>query len=391
MMMQSKETRSETAHANPMLPSPSAGYTALSALALAILLTVLTGLDAAAIQSEPLSQRMIPIPHPITSLLRSPRVHRELKLTPVTIDQIEEAADEIDLPLWRLRDSPSDKRSEQAVKLIDQLDRRLSEILSVRQMERLDQIVWQAQGVEAILEPEVAARLKLSPEQIANISALLSSAYKRVAELRLNPQIRSESVRGTYIQKVRAETSQNIIALLNTFQQNTFAVLMGRSINLSQVRSIGCKAPEFEIETWINSYPVRLSELRGKVTVVHFYALGCGNCIRSLPYYNAWLKRFDADTFGIVGIHRPETERERNVENVKEKAAQAGMEYPIAIDNESLAWDAWGNHTWPTTYLIDKNGYVRYWWYGELNWQGNESEKYLRGRIQELITESAEG
>jgi thiol-disulfide isomerase/thioredoxin len=189
---------------------------------------------------------------------------------------------------------------------------------------------------------------------------------------------------------VRTEAQQNIMAVLSSFQQNTLAVLMGRSINLSKVRSIACKAPEFEIETWINSPAVKLSDLRGKVTVVHFYAFGCGNCVRTLPYYNDWLKRFDPETFGIIGIHRPETERERDVEKVKEKAAQAGMKYPIAIDNESRAWNAWANHTWPTTYLVDKNGYVRYWWYGELNWQDNGSERYLRGRIQELIREIAE-
>jgi hypothetical protein len=57
---------------------------------------------------------------------------------------------------------------------------------------------------------------------------------------------------------------------------------------------------------------------------------------------------------------------------------RAQMDYPIAIDNQSVAWHAWGNPDWPTTYLIDKNGHVRYWWYGELNWQNNGSEKYLR-------------
>ncbi|MHC4327782.1 MAG: thioredoxin domain-containing protein [Planctomycetota bacterium] len=71
----------------------------------------------------------------------------------------------------------------------------------------------------------------------------------------------------------------------------------------------------------------------------------------------------------------------------RDRAAKAGMEYPIAIDNDSKAWQAWANHIWPSTYLIDKDGYIRYWWYGELNWQGAESEKLLRSRIRELIQE----
>ena len=66
------------------------------------------------------------------------------------------------------------------------------------------------------------------------------------------------------------------------------------------------------------------------------------------------------------------------------------MEYPIAVDNDSLAWNSWANNIWPSIYLIDKNGYVRYWWYGELNWKGAESEKFLAQRIRELINEPLE-
>jgi thiol-disulfide isomerase/thioredoxin len=386
--MQVRDTQSEAAHAGRPLRRSSVAVAGLVVQILAIFSATLAVSGPAATPGQPLAQRMIPIPHPITSLLRSGRIHRDLGLPPETVAQIEMATDQIDLPLWRLRDLPPEQRDDQAEQLIGQLRRRLSEILSARQTERLNEIVWQAQGIEAILEPEVVARLSLSAEQIAKITGLLSAAYRKTAELRMNTEIRSETTRGAYIQKVRAETSRKIVAVLSSFQQSAFAMLMGRAIDFSHVRSLACKAPEFEAETWINSPPIRLSELEGKVTVVHFYAFGCGNCVRSLPYYNSWLKRFDADTFAIIGIHRPETERERDVEKVRQKAAEAGMEYPIAIDNESLAWDAWGNHTWPTTYLIDKNGYVRYWWYGELNWQGNGSDRLLGDRIQELISES---
>jgi hypothetical protein len=70
------------------------------------------------------------------------------------------------------------------------------------------------------------------------------------------------------------------------------------------------------------------------------------------------------------------------------KATEAGIEYPVAVDNESLMWDAWANRIWPSIYLIDKNRYVRLWWYGELNWKGAESEKYLQNKIQELVSET---
>jgi hypothetical protein len=63
------------------------------------------------------------------------------------------------------------------------------------------------------------------------------------------------------------------------------------------------------------------------------------------------------------------------------------MEYPVAIDNNSLALNSWANNIWPSIYIIGKNGFVRYWWYGKLNWQGAESEKFLTERIRELIDE----
>ncbi len=89
----------------------------------------------------------------------------------------------------------------------------------------------------------------------------------------------------------------------------------------------------------------------------------------------------------MLGVHTPETSREREVENVRQDAAKAGLTFPIVIDNENRNWEAWGNSMWPSTYLIDKEGYVRYWWYGELNWQGAEGEVLLRKRIEELLGE----
>ena len=338
-------------------------------------------------QILPYPDTIIPIPHPITSLLRSKTVHRELGLSAAQINEVENVISESDLPLWRLRDLLPQKRNEEAAPLINQLNNKLARILSDRQLERLNQLVWQAKGIDVILEPQVGLRLNLSPKQTGRIRTLLNISYGKITSLKNNVDIRSESQRAAYIQNLQAETQRNIQAVLNSYQQNTFTMLMGRPFNFSRVRTVACKAPEFELDTWINSSPVKLSELKGKVTVVHFYAFGCGNCIRTLPYYNDWYKQFPKSSFSIIGIHRPETKQERNIEKVRDKASNARMEYPIAIDNDSLAWNSWANNIWPSIYLIDKNGFVRYWWYGELNWQGAESEKFLAERIRELIGE----
>ncbi len=344
-------------------------------------------ISASGAQVASYPETIIPIPHPITSLLRSKKVHRELKLSTAEIDQVENIVSQIDLPLWRLRDLPLQKRNETAAPLINQLKSKLAQILSDRQNERLNQLVWQARGIDVFLEPQIALKLNLSPEQTNRIQALLKILHSKITSLQSNPDLGSALERTAYIQNMQTETQRNIQTVLNSYQQNTFTMLMGRPFNFSKIQSVACKAPEFEIDTWINSSPVKLSELKGKVTVVHFYAFGCGNCIRTLPYYNDWNKHFPASSFSIIGIHRPETKQERNIDKVKDKAAQAGMEYPVAVDNDSLAWNSWANNIWPSIYLIDKNGFVRYWWYGELNWQGAESEKFLAEKIRDLISE----
>jgi hypothetical protein len=89
----------------------------------------------------------------------------------------------------------------------------------------------------------------------------------------------------------------------------------------------------------------------------------------------------------IIGVHTPETDEERDVEKLRAKVVEAGMEYPVAVDNASQTWSAWANNMWPSVYLIDKRGHVRYWWYGELNWQGAEGEKLMREKIELLLTE----
>ena len=328
-----------------------------------------------------------PIPHPLTSLLRAPSVHKELAVNPDQIEAMALAAGEVDRPLWIMRDLPHRQRQENVQRLVTQLKTRLAALLSAQQLERLNQILWQAMGVDAILEPGMRARLDLSPEQTRNIVVFLDLGYQKLAELQRNRPLGTESTLSVKLQMLRAETQENIAAVLNPAQQQALPRLTGQRFDFSQVRTIACRAPELSADTWLNASPVRLAELRGNVVVVHFYAFGCVNCVRRLPHYNAWYKQFSRDGLRIIGIHRPETEQERNVDKVKEKAAAAGMMYPIAIDNEGMNWHAWGNNVWPGIYLIDREGFIRHWWYGELNWQGAQSEAFLRSKIRELLKE----
>jgi hypothetical protein len=91
----------------------------------------------------------------------------------------------------------------------------------------------------------------------------------------------------------------------------------------------------------------------------------------------------------VLGVHTPETEAEQNAKSLRAKVVDNGLAYPIAVDNRRQTWSAWSNNMWPSVYLIDRHGHVRYWWYGELNWEGAEGEKYLRQRIEELLAEES--
>jgi len=381
------DSQRQTMTADMPIPLSMVGEIRLVPLFFFIIFFLLGNVSLSESQTPFIQDWIVPVSHPVTSLLRAEQVHHELGMTTVQINDTERVIGNVDLPLWRLRDMSPQKRNEDTGLLIRQLRKELPQILSPLQIERLNQLTWQAIGIAAVLEPEVTLKLNLSDGQISKIRILLNASYEKLTALNRDTEIRSESRKISYVKKLREETEKNVISVLNSYQQSTLQKLMGRPFNLSQVRIVACKAPEFEVDTWIIKPQVTLSELKGKVTVVHFYAFGCGNCIRTLPYYNKWRDLFPSDVFQIVGIHRPETQQERDIDKVKKKAAEAGIEYPVAIDNESLMWNAWANCIWPSIYLLDKNGYVRYWWYGELNWQGAESEKYLRNKIQELIDE----
>ena len=93
----------------------------------------------------------------------------------------------------------------------------------------------------------------------------------------------------------------------------------------------------------------------------------------------------------MIGIHTPETAPEHNVANVRQKMQEAGFDFPVLLDNQLRNWKAWGNTMWPTVYLIDKQGYVTFWWMGELNWQGTQGEKIMREKIENLLLAPADG
>ena len=125
-------------------------------------------------------------------------------------------------------------------------------------------------------------------------------------------------------------------------------------------------APELaNVNGYINSEPITLADLRGKVVLVDFWTYSCINCIRTIPYLNAWHEKYADEGLVIVGVHTPEFEFEKDYNNVKAAVEKFDIKYPVAQDNEKGTWEAYENRYWPRKYLIDPEGYIRYDHIGE--------------------------
>ena len=125
-------------------------------------------------------------------------------------------------------------------------------------------------------------------------------------------------------------------------------------------------APEFTgIERWVNSGPLTLSELRGKVVLVDFWTAACGNCIAALPHVAKWHETYARQGLVVVGVHTPESPYEALPETVDKAVARWKIHYPVAQDNDYATWKAYGNHYWPAVYLIDARGRIVLRHYGE--------------------------
>ena len=125
-------------------------------------------------------------------------------------------------------------------------------------------------------------------------------------------------------------------------------------------------APEFVgINNWFNSQPLKLADLRGKVVLVDFWTYGCVNCVNTLPHVTELYAKYRDKGLVVVGVHTPEFPFERSASNVQAALKRHGILYPVAQDNNSQTWNAYGNQYWPAQYIIDQNGKIVFQHAGE--------------------------
>jgi cytochrome c biogenesis protein CcdA/thiol-disulfide isomerase/thioredoxin len=136
-------------------------------------------------------------------------------------------------------------------------------------------------------------------------------------------------------------------------------------------------APDFRgISDWLNTKPLSLASLRGKVVLVDFWTYSCINCLRTLPHLESWDATYRKDGLVIVGVHTPEFAFEHSLDNVRSATRRLGVRYPVALDNDYATWTAYANQYWPAEYLIDRRGHVRRFHPGEGKY--SETEQAIR-------------
>src|SRR5215203_4279942 len=139
----------------------------------------------------------------------------------------------------------------------------------------------------------------------------------------------------------------------------------GASRTISLPEGDAAKAPEFAAGTWINSEPLTIKDLGGRVVLVEFWTFGCYNCRNTLPFVKSWHERFNSKDFTIVGVHSPEFDEEKNVENIRKQVASLGVRFPVVTDNDYRTWKAYKVEAWPTIFVLDKSGRIRWKHVGE--------------------------
>ncbi|MBI1256771.1 MAG: redoxin domain-containing protein [Chloroflexi bacterium] len=143
-------------------------------------------------------------------------------------------------------------------------------------------------------------------------------------------------------------------------------------------------APEFRDDVWLNtesSTPLRLTDLHGQVVLLEFWTFECINCLHILPHVLDWYDTYHDQGLNVVGIHFPEFSYEADYNNLVAAVKRLEIPFPVGQDNDGATWNAYGQRYWPTVYLIDKQGNIRYVHIGEGGY--NETEIAIQGLLAE--------
>jgi thiol-disulfide isomerase/thioredoxin len=150
------------------------------------------------------------------------------------------------------------------------------------------------------------------------------------------------------------------------------------------------RLPGFDgVTGWLNSPPLTVEDLRGKVVLVDFWTYTCINWLRTLGYVRAWAEKYEDQGLVVVGVHTPEFPFEQDVDNVRQAAKDMRVEYPIALDSDYGVWQAFDNRYWPAVYIADAEGKIRHHQFGEGGYE--ECERVVQQLLRDAGREGVDG
>ncbi|TWT72988.1 redoxin domain-containing protein [Allorhodopirellula solitaria] len=359
----------------------------VSGLVLLILVTCLCGLPVS-YGEESASPAAPPY---LLQMIRDDAVHEELGLDETAIQGVDEALAEVDPRWWVSRILPAEEQAAEVSQLTEILRGRLAEVLDEGQRERLIELERQAAGTRVLEQDDTTRQLAITPTQAQQLSDRFDTTDAEVA--RIQQEIADQKIDTDQASQqttaIQQEERQALLSILSDDQRRKIGSLIGEPFDFSSVKRTYPRAPELITEdaTWLDGDGVQLTDLRGKVVVVFFYAFQCINCQRNFPHYLAWQRDMADDGLVVIGIQTPETSAERDRNKVAAAKDADGFEFPVLFDQAAMNWQAWGTTMWPSTYVIDKDGFIRRWWQGEMNWKGTPGEQQMRTTIEELLAE----
>jgi cytochrome c biogenesis protein CcdA/thiol-disulfide isomerase/thioredoxin len=174
----------------------------------------------------------------------------------------------------------------------------------------------------------------------------------------------------------RGLLTQLSYASTNRVEQSLINAITPHSPAMSGTQSEGELPSLAGASSWLNSAPLTPESLRGRVVVVDFWTYSCINCLRSLPFIEAWYQKYKNHGLVVIGVHTPEFAFEKNEDNVRRAVSDLGITYPVALDNDYAIWRAFNNHYWPAHYFVDASGQVRGHHFGEGDY--DQSEQIIR-------------
>ncbi len=328
---------------------------------------------------------------PYWSLIHDQAVLDDLKLSADQQKAWRDALDPLDLRCFPLRNRSAAEAEPGFAKAAAAARSQLTKILKAPQAQRLDQVIVRAQGPAALLRDDLAAKLKLTDKQRSDIRQAISDA--RQSRQKLESDLRAAKLETAAAEKQYTkinETERDAVnAALTSDQKQRLATLFARDFDLSKLGRTAFKAPQLiaATDSWVNAPAPSASDLTGRVLVVHFFAFGCSNCIHNYPTYREWQEKLAGKDVTFVGIHTPETPGEHNVETLKTKLKNERLTFLVLVDNDKANWNAWGNSMWPSVYILDRRGYMRAFWPGELRWQGATGDQQMLQTIDQLLAE----